>query len=90
MKCCCKNLSRNQTDPGICWSFPPATVAKIRTAIESNLRSVYIEEEDPSTWKILVVWFIFYMQKSRSVRLAIAVSDLPPFLCGLSLVQRPS
>ena len=92
MKCCRKNLFRNQTDPGICWS----SASEGHCSKNSNRHSVNqisglftSREEDPlSTRKILVVWLL-YMQKSRSVRLTIAVSDLP-FLCGLSQVQGTS
>ena len=92
MKCCRKNLFRNQTDPGICWS----SASEGHCSKNSNRHSVNqisglftSREEDPlSTRKILVVWLL-YMLKSRSVRLTIAVSDLP-FLCGLSQVQGTS
>ena len=93
MKCCRKNLFRNQTDSGICWS----SASEGHCRKNSNRHSVNqisalftSRDEDPlSTRKILVVWLL-YMQKSRSVRLTIAVSDPPLFLCGLSQVQGTS
>ena len=66
MKCCRKNLFRNQTDPGICWS----SASEGHCSKNSNRHSVNqisglftSREEDPlSTRKILVaaifVWFV--------------------------------
>ena len=66
MKCCRKNLFRNQTDPGICWSSASedhcSKNSNRHSVNPANLRAVYIEggrssehQEDPSRRYFCVV-----------------------------------